>query len=247
MEKQVGETCLAALERVRASDPALRGVPMTYAGRLDPMASGQLLILIGDECKDRAHYDGLDKSYEFEVLLGASSDTGDVLGLAELGEPVSVSDVAARAAVESMRGAHELPYPAFSSRTVAGKPLYQWALEARLDEIQIPTARMAVRSIEYRDSRSIDAAALLRDIEAKLALLHTNPEDTRLGSDFRKPQILMRWRALLTGVRAFTILSCAADVASGTYIRALAPKIAERLGTAGLAYAIHRTRITLPL
>ena len=45
------------------------------------MASGKLLILIGDECKNQKKYFGLDKEYEFEVLFGVESDTGDVLGL----------------------------------------------------------------------------------------------------------------------------------------------------------------------
>jgi len=32
-------------------------------------------------------------------------------------------------------------------------------------------------------------------------------------------------------------------VSSGTYIRSLAPEIARRVGTVGLAYSIHRTEI----
>ena len=50
LEKAVGETPLSALERHRGEHPELLGIPMAYAGRLDPMASGKLLVLIGDEC-----------------------------------------------------------------------------------------------------------------------------------------------------------------------------------------------------
>jgi tRNA U55 pseudouridine synthase TruB len=81
IEKNVGVTPLQAIETFRKEKPELKDLPLTYAGRLDPMAGGKLLVLIGDECKRREKYDGLDKEYEFEVLLGFASDSGDVLGL----------------------------------------------------------------------------------------------------------------------------------------------------------------------
>ena len=80
LEKEIGETPLSCTERWRTSRPDLIGVPLSYAGRLDPMASGKLLILIGEECKQQATYHGLDKEYEFSILFDVSSDSQDVLG-----------------------------------------------------------------------------------------------------------------------------------------------------------------------
>jgi tRNA U55 pseudouridine synthase TruB len=40
-----------------------------------PMASGKLLVLLGEECKHQENYHSLDKEYEFSVLLGIGSDT----------------------------------------------------------------------------------------------------------------------------------------------------------------------------
>ena len=86
VNKQPGETPLEALARYRATRPDLVATtPMTYAGRLDPMASGTLLVLVGDECKNKDAYLGLDKEYEIEVLFGISTDTQDALGIATLG------------------------------------------------------------------------------------------------------------------------------------------------------------------
>ncbi len=85
LEKFVGQTPLECAEAWRAEHPQYADVPLAYAGRLDPMASGKLLILIGEECKQQARYHGLDKRYEFQVLCGFSSDSGDVLGLAKRG------------------------------------------------------------------------------------------------------------------------------------------------------------------
>ena len=80
-EKMIGETPLECLERTRLEKGIAALVPMTYAGRLDPLASGKLLILVGDECKEKEKYLGLDKEYEIEVLFGVMTDTGDALGL----------------------------------------------------------------------------------------------------------------------------------------------------------------------
>ena len=66
--KNIGETPLECLERVRLEYGKAPEVPMTYAGRLDPMAEGLLLVLSGKELQNKDKYLGLPKTYEFEVL-----------------------------------------------------------------------------------------------------------------------------------------------------------------------------------
>ena len=55
----------------------------TYAGRLDPMASGIVPILYGEDVHRKDYFMGHDKTYEVEILCGVSTDTGDVLGIFE--------------------------------------------------------------------------------------------------------------------------------------------------------------------
>ena len=52
LNKKEGETPLEALEVFRAKNKIYKNVKKTYDGRLDPMASGLLLILAGDETKN---------------------------------------------------------------------------------------------------------------------------------------------------------------------------------------------------
>lgn len=238
LDKKVGETPLQALERFRATDPALANVPMTYAGRLDPMASGQLLILIGDECKHRENYDSLDKTYEFEVLFGLESDTGDTLGLVSEIKHFSQDDRDWKRVVASLVSTHHLPYPVFSSRTVDGKPLFEHA--HRDAGVERPIREMKVLHTVYMGARTLTSDALLREVNEKLNRLHV-PE----LNDFRIERIVPRWREVLSQDALFTILSVEATVKSGTYIRSLAPELARQLGTSGLAYSIHRSAIHL--
>jgi tRNA pseudouridine(55) synthase len=244
IEKRVGETPLQSLERYRAAHAELAGVPMTYAGRLDPMASGALLVLSGDACKRRTDFDARDKEYEFEILLGISTDTGDILGLADASAAPDVSSEAEiKKVAESFVGTHAFSYPAFSSKTVDGVPLFQYALEKRLDTIQIPTTTVQIYTLTHLGTLHAVSHELYMNIERRIASLRTDPNDTRLGSDFRKSEIVSRWHELLRNQTQYTILRFRARVSAGTYIRTLAPLIAQKLGTAGLAYSIHRTAI----
>lgn len=239
IEKEVGETPLQALERFRSTDARLAGIPMTYAGRLDPMASGTLLILIGDECRHRENYDSLDKTYDFDVLFGAETDTGDVLGLVTHIAPFDPTTQDWEAIVATLVRSHHLPYPVFSSRTVGGAPLFEHA--HRDAGVERPVREMRVRSAAFKGVRTLEGEALLREVEGKLAGLHT-PE----SSDFRIELVLPRWREVLNDKALFTIVTIEAEVTTGTYIRALAPYLARTLRTRGLAYRIHRSAIHLP-
>ena len=58
-------------------------VKIGYAGRLDPLASGVLLAMIGDTCRERDRFQALEKSYKFCVLLGVHTDSLDPLGVVD--------------------------------------------------------------------------------------------------------------------------------------------------------------------
>ncbi len=79
--KNLGETPNEAVLRFKKDNPEYEKEPMTYAGRLDPMPEGLLLILSGEELKNKDSFLDLKKTYEFEVLWGVETDTLDVLGL----------------------------------------------------------------------------------------------------------------------------------------------------------------------
>jgi tRNA pseudouridine55 synthase len=81
INKPAGMTPLEALESLRASRPELAGAPMTYAGRLDPLACGVLVVLTGEDVHSKEQFLGLDKQYEAEILFGFETDSYDILGI----------------------------------------------------------------------------------------------------------------------------------------------------------------------
>jgi len=245
IEKVVGETPLQALFRLRSQMKISNEVPLAYAGRLDPMASGKILVLIGDECKKQTKYHGLDKSYTVEVLLGVSSDSGDVLGLIESGDQKIIVEDEVINILKDIPGEITLPYPHFSSKTVDGKPLHTWTLEGRIDEIKIPEKTSKIYKIQYLDISTVQKKEIVEVTEAKINSLPkvTDPKK-HLGADFRRVDVRKTWELFNEkSWNAYQILSFECVASSGTYMRTLAEYISKKLGTRGLAYSIHRTHI----
>jgi tRNA pseudouridine(55) synthase len=262
LEKEIGETPLSCAERWRATKPDMLGVPLSYAGRLDPMASGKLLVLIGDECKNQTDYHGLDKEYKFSVLFGIASDTHDVLGRLSTEGSINYQGVTLIIAeipmlkilkekletmVSKLIGDITFPYPLFSAKTVQGKPLHTWTLEGRLDEIEIPTRTSTIYELELT---KIETKPRQEVAVIALQKINTIPEVTdprkALGADFRRADVRADWQEVATDFSLpaeYTIAHFRCVASSGAYMRTLATIIAEKLDTSGLAYHIHRTKI----
>jgi len=252
--KPVGATPLQCMEDWRAAQPpAYANVPLTYAGRLDPLASGTLLILIGEECKKKDQYLALDKAYSFSVLLGVSSDSGDVLGLTDTTVPTTLPATKLQIAARQCVGDITLPYPIFSSKTVVGKPLHTWAMEGRLSEITIPTKSSTVYYLRHAGTDTLSATDIHAHVHAKInTILPVTELRKALGNDFRRTDVLAGWDTWLERnlnttwqIAHFTCIA-----SSGTYMRTLASEIATQCNTRGLAWSIERTTIgtyqTLP-
>jgi len=246
IEKEVGQTPLAAIETFKKWYPGYSETKMAYAGRLDPMASGKLLVLIGEECKMQERYHALDKEYEVEILLGVGSDSGDVLGLIESCDVRELSRQKVIRAIKKMRGMFVSPYPKFSSKTVNGKPLFLWTLENRLAEITIPTQKGYIYKIKIDKVGKINGAEVVSEARKKIRSIPTVTEDSKLlGADFRRESVEATWSKFIekNSDQEFTLIKITCVCSSGTYMRSLAEEIGKKLGTCALAYSIHRTEI----
>ncbi len=174
------------------------------------------------------------------MLLGLGSDTGDVLGLVEDGASVFPSATEVREVLASLVGSYHSPYPLFSSKTVKGKPLFQWALEG--ENVEAPLQEGTIRSLTFCGMRRIGTDALIRYVGKKIATLAPVTEASKaLGRDFRKKDVLASWERIREG--RFPVVKIKVRTSAGVYMRTLAGDIGEKLGTRGLALLIKRTRI----
>lgn len=240
--KKPGETPLDCINRVKNKDKSYAHVPMTYAGRLDPMAEGLMIILAGDECQKKDQYNNMPKTYEVEVLFGFATDTYDLLGLVaspKEGFERSSETTFSRELenkLQNFTGKINQKYPPYSSRTVEGRPLFQWAREGRLSEIEIPSHDVFVESIEIKKTKEITGKKLMKYITDSIS---------QVKGDFRQEEILAKWHEVLDGDpdKEFQIVKLVISCSSGTYVRAIAHELGQSLGTPALAMHILRTQI----
>jgi tRNA pseudouridine55 synthase len=125
LDKPRGLTSQDAVTRVKR---ALGTRKAGHAGTLDPMATGVLVVCVGEATKLSALFMGLEKEYEAEVLFGVRTDTLDAEGtVVERVEGVVATEAEARRALEGFRGRIEQVPPMYSALKRGGRPLYELA------------------------------------------------------------------------------------------------------------------------
>lgn len=247
INKKLGETPLECLERTRVEHHLGPTIPLTYAGRLDPMAEGVLVVLAGEECKRKAEWLGLDKVYETEFLLGAETDTHDVLGMVQGVESrevivasqtdLNISRAQFETVLRTFLGKRSQAYPAYSSKPYKGQPLFALARAGELPaEDDMPAREVEIYSIELVGERQLSASELQKQILEKIALVK---------GDFRQAEIVAAWREFFqkNSDRNFQLFSLRVHCSSGTYIRSLAHEVGRRLGARAVTFSIKRIQV----
>lgn len=235
--KKLGETPYEVILRYKKENPETDILPMTYAGRLDPMAEGLLLVLSGEEVHNKDKYLDLPKEYEFEILWGFKTDTLDVLGLVENTTTFeNPSEEKVKQELGKSVGKFEQTYPVYSSRPVGGKSLFQWAREGRIGEIDIPKHEVEIFDAKYVNRKKILREDLLGEIKNKVSLVK---------GDFRQQEILDAWEKVLSQTEAeeFVVDKISINVSSGFYVRQFVSDLAESVGIDALAFHIKRTKV----
>jgi tRNA pseudouridine55 synthase len=231
-----GQTPLDCITEMKKNRPELANSPMTYAGRLDPLAEGVLLILVGDEVNKKDEYLNLDKEYEVDVLFGFATDTYDLMGkITDVGHHQEFSGCPT-SVVSKFTGKINQPYPPYSSRPVNGRPLFMWAREGKLDEIEIPTHDVFIENIEIVKEKEISGKILLQKIKKDIATVN---------GDFRQEEILAIWSNELKDKyqEKYPVIRLRVTCGSGAYMRSLAYEIGQMIGVPSFALNIVRTRV----
>lgn len=235
--KPVGVTPLQMIEVVQEKIPSLQDATIGYAGRLDPLAEGVLLLTVDQANADRKQYEQLDKQYRFEVLFGMQTDSYDLMGLFTADPAVCspTQELVHAHCLESI-GSFQQPYPPFSAVRVNGKPLYYWARHGKLDRVAIPEKNVTVTEYRLLSLNSVSGASI-----ADLAIQNVS----LVSGQFRQQSIIDQWRqfanrhASSSFSRAELVVSCS----TGTYVRGLAHALGTTLGCGAVCSRIIRESV----
>ena len=124
LDKPLGLSSNDALQKARRLFSAAKG---GHTGTLDPLATGLLPVCFGEATKFSADLLDADKTYEAEIRLGVTTDSGDAEGqiIATAPAAVTAADVA-RVLPAFMGDILQVP-PMHSALKRDGKPLYELA------------------------------------------------------------------------------------------------------------------------
>jgi len=168
-----------------------------HTGTLDPLATGVLVVAVGEACKIIELLTASDKEYIAEVLVGKETDTLDITGNVLKEEKRVLAREKLEEVLNSFLGEYEQEVPIYSAVHVDGKRLYEYARNN--ESVHLPKRKVCIKEIELLDvfecseyqhftfrvsvSKGCYIRSLIRDIGLKLScpLTMANLRRTRQG------------------------------------------------------------------
>lgn len=139
VDKPAGCTSHDVVQRVRK---AIQQRSVGHAGTLDPLATGVLVVAIGEGTKLVSHLQSDDKRYEVSIALGAETDSLDADGeITDRADVPTLDRAAVERALQPFIGRHPQTAPKLSAIKLGGTPLHRRM--RRGEEVEAP-----VREVE---------------------------------------------------------------------------------------------------
>ncbi|NJL24664.1 MAG: tRNA pseudouridine(55) synthase TruB [Calothrix sp. SM1_5_4] len=143
VDKPAAMTSHDVVARVRK---ILKQKTVGHTGTLDPLATGLMVLVLGDATKLSDYLVAEDKAYRVKIRLGVRTDTLDRTGQVLQRIPCDLSEDRLRAAILNLQGEFEWEVPLFSAAKVDGKKLYEHGREGT--SVELPKKQMSFRDVE---------------------------------------------------------------------------------------------------
>lgn len=145
IDKPTGLTSHDVVGRVRR---ILGQKSVGHTGTLDPLASGLMLLVLGEATKLSQWLTAEDKTYLADIKLGETTTTLDRMGDILSAKAVDLEEADVHSTVESLNGDFDWPVPMFSAKKVDGEELYKKA--RRGEEIELPLKTMSFFDVRLK-------------------------------------------------------------------------------------------------
>lgn len=223
--------------RIKKKYPDIKKIAYVY--RLDPMAHGEILILINQSCNLINKFVKMksDKIYEYSILFGVKTDTLDILGNVLENNILQFDLNLILKNKKNLVGDYFQNFPIFSSKTVSykGKMVPLWKLNGNIKEINIPKKRICVEYIKYKNHKIYSKNQILNLIKSRLNLV--------TSKNFNINKFINQWNNLKNG--NYLVVDFVSKVTSGTYIRELSYQLGKLCNYNSINLNILRKNILL--
>lgn len=212
-----------------------KNLKVGHAGTLDPLATGVLLVCIGNACKRAQQLQDHDKEYIARIRFGATTPSYDLEKEVDRRFPYEhITEEAVRTALPAFLGEQEQVAPLFSAKSVDGVRAYE----------------LARKLYRAGQTEAIDAAALEtlhrnRIVISRLELLDFQAERAPAGAEApRSAASSASSRIHVADTSGLGLPEATIRIAcsKGTYIRAFARDLGEALGSGAHLAGLIRSR-----
>jgi tRNA pseudouridine55 synthase len=146
VDKPLGMSSHDVVYRVRRITDQKR---VGHAGTLDPLATGVLLVCLGQATRVSEYLMNGEKLYRARICLGVTTSTYDAEGDITAESEVSVSQDQAQDVLGHFRGKIQQVPPVYSAVKLDGRPLYKAA--RRGEQVTVPPRSIEVLAIDWVD------------------------------------------------------------------------------------------------
>ena len=249
-----------------------KNLKVGHAGTLDPLATGVLLVCIGDACKKAQQLQDHDKEYIARIRFGATTPSYDLEKDVDRRFPFEhITADTVRAALPAFLGEQEQVAPLFSAKSVDGVRAYELARKlyrtGRLDELDaaaldtLQRNRINISELELLDYapegdgdsvrgdsvplRSTPAPPFVSCVPS--GLVSNGPLPLHLSGGGQAPRTLSPSPSARINVADTSALGLPEAMiriacSKGTYIRAFARDLGEALGSGAHLSGLIRSR-----
>lgn len=176
IDKPAGKTSRDVVNHVQR---LCRPIKVGHAGTLDPLATGVLVVGVGQATRLVEYVQRMSKRYRATFLLGRSSDTEDIEGeVVELAQPPRLSQDQIESVLPEFIGEIQQLPPAYSALKVQGRRAYSLARQGQtvtlqprpvsIEDIQIVAYAYPELIVDVVCGSGTYIRSLGRDIAAKL-------------------------------------------------------------------------------
>ena len=148
IDKPANMTSFGVVARIRRvlSKEIGKKAKVGHTGTLDPFATGLMIIVTGNECKNAGNYSKLDKVYEATIRLGQTSTTGDTEGEIESCSDTIPTILEITEAIKKFTGEINQTPPIYSAIKINGQRAYKLARENK--PVEMPVRRVTIFDLE---------------------------------------------------------------------------------------------------
>jgi tRNA pseudouridine55 synthase len=182
IDKPLTWTSFDVVNKIRWSlktNLGIKKIKVGHAGTLDPLASGLVIVCTGRATKQISQYQDLEKAYDAQILLGATTPSFDLESEVDKIFPWEhITEGMIQQALEKMTGPQDQMPPIFSAKNVDGKRAYNLARQGKevvlkkhpiiihkLELLSIDLPKLAVR---VECSKGTYIRSLARDLGEEL-------------------------------------------------------------------------------